>query len=148
MSVISTAWQKGMVDNEALKAASVSSLRELFSHRTAGSCQPMPIAAYKLDGKTTQYLVSVLVAGDNTVGASLYMAYDLDPLGVKDRGFKRLKARDLANPEGIDGVESVMSLEAQGTYAAIAKELKREGMAIDESKNPDLAAQSAAIQPK
>lgn len=148
MSVISTAWQKGMVDNEALKAASVSSLRELFSHRTAGSCQPMPIAAYKLDGKTSQYLVSVLVAGDNTVGASLYMAYDLNALGVKDRGFKRLKARDLANPEGIDGVESVMSLEAQGTYAAIAKELKREGMAIDASKKPDLAAQSAAIQPK
>lgn len=148
MTAITASWRKGLVEADDLKGVSVSSLRELFSHRTSGSCEPMPIAAYKLDGKTTQYLVSVLVAGDNKVGAALYIAYDLDSLGVKDRGLKRLKARDFAAPGEIDGVEDVMSLQAQGTYGEIAKEMKREGITIDASKNPDLAAQSAAIQPK
>lgn len=148
MTAIDAGWQKGVAAADAIKAVSVSSLRELFSHRTSDSCEPMPIAAYKLDGKTTQYLVSVLVAGDNKVGAALYIAYDLSALGIRDRGLKRLKARDLEAPGDIDGLQDVMSLQAQGTYSEIAEEMKREGVTIDASKKPDLAAQSAAIQPK
>lgn len=148
MAAITAGWQKGLVEADDLKGVSVSSLRELFSHRTSQSCEPMPISAYRLDGNTTQYLVSILVSENNKVGAALYIAYDLEALGVKDRGIKRIKSRDLANPSDIDGVQEVMPLQAQGTFAEIAKDMKREGITIDASKKPDLAAQSAAIQPK
>lgn len=148
MMAVRSAWNKSLFDEAQLKSGTVGTVRELFSHHTSGSCEPLPIAVYKLDGKSTKYLISILVADKHAVGAALYMAYDLNSLGVKDRGLKRLKYRDLTNPSEIDGVEEVMSLQAQGTYAEIAKQMKREGMAIDASKNPDLAAKSAAIQPK
>lgn len=148
MAAAKAAWASNNVDHELLKAGSVDSLRELFSHHRKGSCEPLPVAFYKLDGNTTTYLISVLQSNSNVIGAALYMAYDLADLDVKDRGIKRLKARDLPNPDELDGVQEVISLQAQGTYREIAKQMRREGLSIDPSTNPDIAALSAAIQPK
>lgn len=148
MTAINQAWKSGLIDPEMMKRASVNSLRELFSHRREGSCVPLPVTVYELDGASTKYLVSILVSGANKVGAALYMAYDLDDLGVQERGLKRLKERDLSDPASIDGVAEVMSFSAQGTLQDISRQMKREGMSIDPSTKPDLAAQSAAIQPK
>lgn len=148
MAAVKAAWASNKVDQDLLKIGSVNSLRELFSHHRKGSCEPLPVAFYKLDGKTTTYLISVLQSSNNGVGAALYMAYDLADLDVKDRGIKRLKARDLPNPDELDGVQEVISLQAQGTYREIAKQMGREGLSIDPSSSPDIAALSAAIQPK
>lgn len=143
---IRAAWTSNKVDQDLLKAGSVDSLRELLSHHRKGSCEPLPVAVYKLDGKTTTYLISILQAGNNKVGAALYMAYDLASLGVKDRGIKRLKTRDLQQLP--DEAQEVSPLQAQGTYAEIAKQMKQEGLLIDVSTKPDTAALSAVIQPK
>lgn len=148
MTAIQAAWKDNKVDQDLLKSGTVESLRELLSHHRKGSCEPLPVAFYKLDGKTTTYLVSVLQASNNKVGAALYMAYDLADLDVSDRGIKRLKARDMNNANALDGADEVVSLQAQGTYAEIAKQMKREGISVDPATKPDLAALAAAIQPK
>lgn len=154
LNTIRKQWQADDLDMAKAGATKVSTLRELFSHRLAGSCDPLQITFFDLDGKTTRYLVSVLVAEGQSVGTALFMLYDLDAAGVKDRGMVRLQTANLVNRGNLANdsgrAEEIGAPQAAQTYSEIAKQMGREGLSVDiESPNSkDVGFLSALIQPK
>jgi len=143
-------WVKGSFDAGKSK---VGSLRELLTHRLPGSCDPLPIAVYELDGKTTSYLVSALISEGTQVGAALFILYDLDAAGVSDRGMLRIQTANLQNQANLTNQpgrpEEVGAPQVVQTYTEILKQMKRENLSIDIStvNSKDVALLSSLIQP-
>lgn len=150
LNAVKDSWVKGSFDAGKSK---VGSLRELLTHRLPGSCDPLPIAVYELDGKTTSYLVSALISEGTQVGAALFMLYDLDAAGVTDRGMLRIQTANLQNQENLTNQpgrpEEVGAPQVVQTYAEILKQMKRENLSIDIStvNSNDVALLSSLIQP-
>jgi hypothetical protein len=148
-------WNGGFTEpKESLGLIQVKSLRELLSHRAAGSCAPIPMAIYELNGKTTRYLVSTLISEGNTVSAALFALYDLSAAGVDDRGIVRIETAKLTSAgniaNGAGRPEDVGSTQLNQTFVEIGRELKEEELFVDVAAptSKDTAFLSSLIQPK